>query len=1044
MLAVREAPGLRPLPARPSAFAGVLRSALRPAHVPTIRAVRTQGSHFARRDADLWSLAFVMRTQAAARAQTTAIVRAARGRAPRRVGVGQGGWLLGSAGAAGKQPVVVLWRRGVLIGAIVFAAPLDPGRRKAVALDYARVADRLMAQQLSRTAWERALDGIGPRGQVSRQTALDLFTLAYGPLPGTRPPPAPSGPIASGTVAAQLIFRHWGTLSAAQQEAAAKLLGAGNVRLARSSAPRRPAGRGRRHGSGQDRVLPCGPPDPNAPSAPANATFGDPGFVYDPALQKMANGFQLVYNTKLGHTLKLSICAGTSTDSTMKGYADALPVDPDGVNLAGSFCRVRLGPAGQKQSLVFQKLVIAHEVFHCYEFDVIGPDWISRPPWIMEGMADWAALTVDPVPWSVGGGNFGHYLATCSDTPLPGRSYDAVGFFGHVDDSVEPFFLRAKSVLTAGTSLGAYEAAGGSLPAFLGSWASSAVVRPEAGLQWTSYHPIAPTVGSGCPEVPVWQDSAIGADAFTTRSYRIDAAFSSEPLLHVEVFKGRARVGDGKVDALVDDAWFCLTGACECPSGTEGLPPPAPELGVPAHVALTGGKTTALGQLTFVPLEKYCKVKTKPPAIVPIRGGGASMQCSSGCGQSTGDPHLQTFDFVPYDFMAAGEFVLVRSKRGDLEVQVRQEPYPGSRVVSVTTGVAIRAGRDRIVVLKGTPLQVRLNGRAIMVTTRPLRLSQGVTLRSLAPEFKGFPGQLEVAWADGTILRLWAAGEEGLTVLVRPAAARTGQLAGLLGNFDGKAGNDFVTRGGARIDPSVIQRGTGGSAYRILYRSFAERWRITKRTSLFDYAPGQSTATFTNRRFPEPIPPVGKAATALLARARAVCERLGIKNEAALAGCIVDVVVTRDFSFAAAAARLERTARVKTPKPKAPKPKPPSPPPPSAIATATVSFLGKTLTFRAAPTDDGCGPFGNVRFRVFIGTYDQGDNRPVFVLAVPDGAQDGRYPAQAIFEAVVAGKKTLVGTGTLTATLAGNRRRGTFTGTTTLDGAPVSGSFSCG
>src|SRR5690606_39704007 len=43
--------------------------------------------------------------------------------------------------------------------------------------------------------------------------------------------------------------------------------------------------------------------------------------------------------------------------------------------------------------------------------------------------------------------------------------------------------------------------------------------------------------------------------------------------------------------------------------------------------------------------------------------------------------------------------------------------------------------------------------------------------------------------------------------------------------------------------------------HRVLYRTFADAWRVTDRTSLFVYGPGESTASFTDRRWPAPKPP---------------------------------------------------------------------------------------------------------------------------------------------------------------------------------------------
>jgi lysyl endopeptidase len=43
--------------------------------------------------------------------------------------------------------------------------------------------------------------------------------------------------------------------------------------------------------------------------------------------------------------------------------------------------------------------------------------------------------------------------------------------------------------------------------------------------------------------------------------------------------------------------------------------------------------------------------------------------------------------------------------------------------------------------------------------------------------------------------------------------------------------------------------------YLDLYKNFGDFWRVTDKTSLFDYAPGTSTATFTQPTWPPQNPP---------------------------------------------------------------------------------------------------------------------------------------------------------------------------------------------
>ena len=72
--------------------------------------------------------------------------------------------------------------------------------------------------------------------------------------------------------------------------------------------------------------------------------------------------------------------------------------------------------------------------------------------------------------------------------------------------------------------------------------------------------------------------------------------------------------------------------------------------------------------------------------------------------------------------------------------------------------------------------------------------------------------------------------------------------------------------------------------------SFANAWRITQADSLFDYAPGQSTATFTDTTFPS----ARLDATNVPDKATITkeCQAEGITDPYLLQSCIVDVVAT--------------------------------------------------------------------------------------------------------------------------------------------------------
>jgi von Willebrand factor type D domain len=1026
-----EAPGLTRRTARAASARQALTNAIRPGKLPRIRAKGTQASHFSKRKAELWSIAFVMRNAAAARSATKAIAKAGRGT---HVRIGDAGYVLG------RRSAVVLWRQGPIVSAIVYTAPVGRLGRRAVALAWGRVAGGRVARAVTATGWTHALRSIGPKGKVSRRLALDLFALAYGPLPGTKSPPGRPGRITDGSLAAQALLRYWRTLTAAQRNAALLSLGLASVkaplRQGRSPAGHRQA-----------------------------AILGDPGFESDPDLTSVAHQFQSKFQTKFAYNLVSKIVAGR-TSTAIAAFGDATSVDEKG-NAGGALCRIRLGPNWQKStSADLRRWVIAYEVFICFEIEIIP--FAKKPqqvPWIADGTATWAALWAAPLGWGEASSSLGtsFYFSDCRGSLLA-RSKDAAFFFGHTQDSLGDLGARMVEVLeNADDNLAAFEAAGGSQPQLLGSWASSATVNPGLGWAWTQKSPILPPLAAGCEATPVNGDADLQAFTFGLFPFVIYPG-SPEPLLHVNAEPAdHARLSDGVIDTTsLHEAWFCLEGDCKCPEGTAGFPPPAPKLVLPAHLAVAGGIDGAKASIRFVSLEQFCTLKQEPPdkpcplhdgrlaqMIDACPGGGHSppgpgetidddekppepLQCyGHGCAHSAADPHLLPFDSPWYDFQGVGEFTLIRSTSDDLEVQVRQLPWPGSKVVSQNVAVAMKVAGDRVGVYRGNPLVVRVNGRQVLLARKDLRLPRGGTIKPLRD------GQVDVVWPDLSAVRVIPTGDLSTDFIVSLAEGRQGKVRGLLGNDDRDSndGDDFTTRGGRRLDPEAV-RGTGKRAYNLLYRVFGESWRVSQKSSLFDYAPGESTKTFTNRRFPARIASPEAIEAGLRKKAEAVCRRMRIKDPRVLRNCILDVSSTGFFSFAVSASTVERSVKKAR---KAPKPPPPKNP------GATVRWAGTSYVYKKQKNQpfDGCSFNGSTKefeaqFSVSVTTKKGTD---AFKLFVRGATKDGTYTNAGVVFIV---NQVPILVEQLQVKLAGKRTRGTFSGVdSTPAKQPVTGSFQC-
>lgn len=343
----------------------------------------------------------------------------------------------------------------------------------------------------------------------------------------------------------------------------------------------------------------------------------------------------------------------------------------------------------------------------------------------------------------------------------------------------------------------------------------------------------------------------------------------------------------------------------------------------------------------------YDKNKPRPPRKYPANPSRPGGDCPArGCGGSNGDPHLTTFDERHYDLQAAGEFVLVT---GDgLQVQARQVPYPGSRTVSVNSAVALDVGGDRVAFYQdGGVIEVRLAGTPATVTEQPTRLPRGGTV-SRTP---GAAAYLAV-WPDGSSAAVQPLGGWGLNVDVRLAAARRGAVRGLLGDFDGDPGDDLVTRDGKPVPTPDFST---------LYGAYADGWRVRDGESLFDYAPGQDTHTFTVKGFPER--PVDAAGVASRATAELICRAAGVTGQPFLDNCIVDVAATGQAAFVTGAADAHAAGAAAGGGTPAPTPSP-GPAAPSQSPVPAGQALRDGSTVAGQITD----PARTVRYDLDLGT----------------------------------------------------------------------------
>jgi len=225
-----------------------------------------------------------------------------------------------------------------------------------------------------------------------------------------------------------------------------------------------------------------------------------------------------------------------------------------------------------------------------------------------------------------------------------------------------------------------------------------------------------------------------------------------------------------------------------------------------------------------------------------------------------GDPHITTTNGIHYDFQGAGEFVMLKHLE-KYEVQTRMtpvattgpppaNPHTGlSTCVSINTAAAVRVGKQRVTYqpnISGQPdpngLQLRVDGVLVAGRVNGKTLNDGTKMWKDAKT-----GELRIEHADYTGVRItphWWASQNlwYLDVDMTPPPAS----AGIAGDVPSDGWLPALADGSSMgAKPADLQ-----DRYKALYVKFAESWRVNDSSTLFDYAPGTSTKTYTMRTWP--------------------------------------------------------------------------------------------------------------------------------------------------------------------------------------------------
>jgi len=348
----------------------------------------------------------------------------------------------------------------------------------------------------------------------------------------------------------------------------------------------------------------------------------------------------------------------------------------------------------------------------------------------------------------------------------------------------------------------------------------------------------------------------------------------------------------------------------------------------PPSCQFNAGTTGESNNLNFVP-------STSAPVCCPYGGSDPSIQFmevydtghthTASCGSSsiTGEPHITTVNDVYYNFQAAGEFIALQDADGT-EIQTRQTPIPSVApgnydpsntnndglvsCLAMNTAVAARVGTHRVTYEpsftsaygKG-PFDLRIDGKITTLGASAVNLGDGAQVKKSAAG-----GGIEVDFSDGKIITAIPSGSYDSMQFLNVQFESTGLLsdgsgvaekgiAGVVGK--GSWLPELPTGASVGAMPAALHQ-----RYVTLYNTFGNAWRVKSSNTLFDYAPGSSTATFTNTAWPVenaktctiPHQPVVKPVS--LAVATQACKAVSDAN--LHQSCLFDVQATGDAGFA--------------------------------------------------------------------------------------------------------------------------------------------------
>lgn len=481
----------------------------------------------------------------------------------------------------------------ITVGLVAACTALPPGSPTA--------APASSAPAVAQSAWGSELANLEPDGRRSRESALALFALAFGPLPGVPSGPAETGSIGSASPAVRAVRAAWDELTDEQRDAI------------------------------DERLAPA--PDSTLIEIPRTSSAVTAGLPGAAAISRTAQEPVDPFERDLQQI-------GRQARQAAARYFGEMPDLPNGKSALTirqlnapnepfvSFFNPISGPGGVEQCEIFVNArsglglrdigrPLTLDVVHCFQSWRMGTEQGfdgSVPAWAWEGPAEyimleaWPTQEDDALYWAT-------YLLL-PDVPLFERSYDAVGYWAQAWEAGVDLSDAFVAVLSDVDNPERFALAGTATSAFLDKWASEQVrwSRGDWGPDWGFLGPGMSTTRMHAPEQPM--SVGVGSlEAFSQEAYtnHLFAVGVTADIVQIAA-SGRARIGDGTRDEVIrGSVAFCVTdrGCGPCPDGSQPSIAVTP-LASASVLAVSGGTDGTSGSVSGHALEEFCQPTPSP------------------------------------------------------------------------------------------------------------------------------------------------------------------------------------------------------------------------------------------------------------------------------------------------------------------------------------------------------------------------------------------------------------------------------------------------